>query len=187
MRIISGSKKGKKILLPNPEITRPLKDSVKENIFNVLKHSRNFQINFQGIKVLDFFSGSGSFGLECISRGASNVKFFEIDSKTSNILFRNLSNNFEKKRYEIIKKDFFNIAKKQLIESYRPDIVFLDPPYKIQKFSEILKFINSLHNLNNLTVILHVEKSKIINFENFNFFEERTYGLSKIFFLKSNS
>ena len=45
MRIISGSKKGKKILLPNPEITRPLKDNVKENIFNVLKHSRNFQIN----------------------------------------------------------------------------------------------------------------------------------------------
>ena len=110
MRIISGSKKGKKILLPNPEITRPLKDSVKENIFNVLKHSRNFQINFQGIKVLDFFSGSGSFGLECISRGASNVKFFfEIDSKTSNILFRNLSNNFEKKRYEIIKKKIFLI------------------------------------------------------------------------------
>ena len=141
MRIISGSKKGKKILLPDPKITRPLRDSVKENIFNVLKHSRNFQINFQGIKVLDFFSGSGSFGLECISRGASNVKFFEIDAKTSNVLFRNLSNNFDKGKYEIIKKDFFKIDKKQLIESYLPDIVFLDPPYKIKEFSKILKFI----------------------------------------------
>ena len=185
MRIISGSKKGKKILLPNLETTRPLKDSVKENIFNVLKHSRNFQINFQDIKVIDFFSGSGSFGLECISRGASNVKFFEIDSRTSNILFRNLSNNFEKKRYEIIQKDFFNVDKKQLIESYRPDIVFLDPPYKIREFSEILKFINYLYNINNLIIILHVEKSKIINFESFKYIENRTYGLSKIYFIKN--
>ena len=185
MRIISGSKKGKKILLPNPQITRPLKDSVKENIFNVLKHSRNFQINFQGIKVLDFFSGSGSFGLECISRGASNVKFFEIDSKTSNILFRNLSNNFEKNRYEIIRKDFFRIDKKQLVENYQPDIVFLDPPYNIKKFQEVFQFINSLNSFDKLIIILHVEKTKIINFEKFKFVEERTYGISKIFFLKN--
>jgi len=185
MRIISGSKKGKKILLPNPEITRPLKDSVKENIFNVLKHSRNFQINFQGIKVLDFFSGSGSFGLECISRGASNVKFFETDSKTANILFRNLSNNFEKNRYEIIRKDFFRIDKKQLVENYQPDIVFLDPPYNIKKFQEVFQFINSINSFDKLIIILHVEKTKIINFEKFKFVEERTYGISKIFFLKN--
>jgi len=185
MRIISGSKKGKKILLPNPKITRPLKDSVKENIFNVLKHSRNFQINFQGIKVLDFFSGSGSFGLECISRGASNVKFFETDSKTANILFRNLSNNFEKNRYEIIRKDFFRIDKKQLVENYQPDIVFLDPPYNIKKFQEVFQFINSINSFDKLIIILHVEKTKIINFEKFKFVEERTYGISKIFFLKN--
>ena len=185
MRIISGSKKGKKILLPDPEITRPLKDSVKENIFNVLKHTRNFQTNFQGIKVLDFFSGSGSFGLECISRGAANVKFFEINSKTSNILFRNLSNNFKKEKYEIIKKDFFNIDKKQLTKNYLPDIVFLDPPFRIKEFSKILQFINSLENFNNLIIILHVEKTKIINFDKFKFIDERIYGLSKVFFLKN--
>ena len=185
MRIISGTKKGKKILLPNPEVTRPLKDSVKENIFNVLKHSRNFQTNFQGIKVLDFFSGSGSFGLECISRGASYVKFFEINSKTSNILFRNLSNNFEKKKYEIIKKDFFNFDKKQLVKSYLPDIIFLDPPYKIKEFAEILKFIKFLESFNNIIVILHVEKTKIINLDKFKFLDERIYGLSKVFFIKN--
>ena len=46
MRIISGNKKGKKILLPDPDITRPLKDSVKENIFNILLHSQEFKYNF---------------------------------------------------------------------------------------------------------------------------------------------
>jgi len=186
MRIISGSKKGKKILLPDPEVTRPLKDNVKENIFNVLVHSKNFRINFNKIKVLDFFSGSGSFGLECISRGASNVKFFEINSKTLNILYRNLTNNFDKKKYEIIKKDFFNIDNEQIVKEYKPNIIFLDPPYKISKFNKILKFINSLSKMKNLIIIIHVEKTKIINFENFKFIEERIYGISKIYFLKTN-
>ena len=84
MRIISGTKKGKKILLPDPEITRPLKDNVKENIFNILLHNRVFKINFENSKVIDFFSGSGSFGLECISRGAKSVKFIENNSQTAN-------------------------------------------------------------------------------------------------------
>ena len=185
MRIISGIKKGKKILLPDPSVTRPLKDSVKENIFNILKHSYNFRINLENTNIIDFFSGSGSFGLECLSRKAQKVIFVENNSKTQNTLYRNLSNNFCRYNYEIIKKDFFNIDKKHLIETYRPDIVFLDPPYKIKRFSEILNFINSLYNLNNLTVILHVEKTKIINFENFKYNEERIYGLSKIFFLKT--
>jgi len=187
MRIISGIKKGKKILLPDPQITRPLKDNVKENIFNVLIHSKNFKINFNNIKILDFFSGSGSFGIECISRGAENVKFLENHPKTLNTLFRNLSNNFGGERYEILKKDFFNIDKKQLIENYSPTIIFLDPPYKIEKFDKIVEFINSLSDFSNLNIILHVEKSKIINFEGFKFIEERTYGLSKIFFLKTKS
>ena len=187
MRIISGTKKGKKILLPDPNITRPLKDNVKENIFNVLMHSNNFKIKFNNIKVLDFFSGSGSFGLECISRGAMNVKFFETNPKTLNILYRNLSNNFDKKKFEIIKKDFFNVEKKQLVEKYQPNIIFLDPPYDINSFGKILKFINSLVNISNLIIIIHVERKKIISFENFKFIEERIYGLSKIFFLKTIS
>jgi len=186
MRIISGTKKGKKILLPDPEITRPLRDSVKENIFNILIHSRKFKTNFNSIKVLDFFSGSGSFGIECISRGAAHVKFFELNSKTLNTLYRNLSNNFDKKKFEIIQKNFFNIDYEQIIKNYKPNIIFLDPPYKIEKFDKILKFINSLSNISNLIIIMHVEKTKIINFENFKFNEERTYGISKIYFLRTN-
>lgn len=55
MRIISGIKKGKKLIIPDQNITRPLRDSVKENIFNILKHSKNFRIEFDNIKVIDFF------------------------------------------------------------------------------------------------------------------------------------
>ena len=95
MRIISGIKKGKKILLPDASITRPLKDNVKENIFNILTHNKQFKIIFENINVIDFFSGSGSFGIECLSRNAKKAYFVENNTKTQNTLYRNLSNNFD--------------------------------------------------------------------------------------------
>ena len=77
MRIISGNFKGKKILLPKDKLTRPLKDLTKESIFNILKHSKLLNIELESSNVLDLFSGVGSFGLECLSRGAKNVIFME--------------------------------------------------------------------------------------------------------------
>ena len=68
MRIISGSFKGKKILEPKDKKTRPLKDLTKESIFNIIRHSNKFKINFASSYVLDLFSGVGSFGIECLSR-----------------------------------------------------------------------------------------------------------------------
>ena len=77
MRIISGKFKGKKLLLPNNKITRPLKDMTKESIFNLLQHTKNIKVNLINLKVLDIFAGVGSFGLECLSRGAKKVFFIE--------------------------------------------------------------------------------------------------------------
>ena len=72
MRIISGFFKGKKILEPLDRETRPLKDLTKESIFNIINHSKKFNIDLKNSCILDLFSGVGSFGLECLSRG---VKF----------------------------------------------------------------------------------------------------------------
>ena len=74
MRIISGSNKGKKLIMPNDRTTRPLKDMAKESIFNILTHANYINFRLMDTKVLDLFSGVGSFGLECISRG-SNLYF----------------------------------------------------------------------------------------------------------------
>ena len=75
MRIIGGNFRGKKIKLPEDKKTRPLKDIVKESIFNLIEHSNKFRIEIKDSKILDLFAGSGSFGLECISRGAKEVIF----------------------------------------------------------------------------------------------------------------
>ena len=77
MRIIGGSLKGKKLFQPIDQDTRPLKDIVKESIFNILQHSVDNKVNLFNSNVLDLFSGTGSFGLECLSRGARKVTFFE--------------------------------------------------------------------------------------------------------------
>ena len=69
MRIISGFLKGKSINFIKNSVTRPLKDIVKENIFNILKHSKFVKTDLEKSNVLDLYSGIGSFGLECISRG----------------------------------------------------------------------------------------------------------------------
>ena len=77
MRIISGDAKGKKLLEPKDFNTRPLKDLTKESIFNIITHSNKFNVELNNSNILDLFSGIGSFGLECLSRGSSNITFAE--------------------------------------------------------------------------------------------------------------
>ena len=90
MRIISGKFKGKKLFLPSDKNTRPLKDMVKENIFNILSHSNDVGVNLENSKVLDLYSGTGSFGIECVSRGAKKVTFVEKDKNALQVLKKNL-------------------------------------------------------------------------------------------------
>ena len=75
MRIISGNFKNKKLFEPSDNYTRPLKDLVKESIFNIIKNYKLIKFKIENCEVLDLFSGSGSFGLECISRGAKKFYF----------------------------------------------------------------------------------------------------------------
>ena len=92
MRIISGYLKGKSINFLKNNNTRPLKDIVKENIFNILKHSSLINLNIEKSNILDLYSGIGSFGIECISRGAKKVFFIEKNLLASKILKENLIN-----------------------------------------------------------------------------------------------
>ena len=108
MRIISGLYKGKKILAPIDRETRPLKDLTKESIFNVINHSNKFKVDINNAVVLDLFSGVGSFGLECLSRGVNEVIFVENYSGVLPILKKNLKNLKSINNYHIIEEDIFN-------------------------------------------------------------------------------
>ena len=90
MRIISGNFKGKKILEPIDKSTRPLKDLTKESVFNIILHSKKFKNEIKDSCILDLFSGVGSFGLECASRGAKNLTFIENYKNVLPILKKNI-------------------------------------------------------------------------------------------------
>ena len=90
MRIISGKFKGKSVEFTKSPITRPLKDSVRENIFNILQHSNEIKVKIEQAQVLDLYSGIGSFGIECISRGAKIAIFVERNIVFYKLLEENL-------------------------------------------------------------------------------------------------
>ena len=187
MRIISGDFRGKKINQPKDIKTRPLKDLTKESIFNIISHSNKININLKNSNVLDLFSGVGSFGIECLSRGARYVTFVENYNGVLNILKKNLINLKDVDNYEIIEKDINNNSFfSEISSSY--DIIFLDPPYKDKNLSTILKSIIANKNLgeNGVIIIHRHKKEDDLLPDNLNIIEKKIYGLSKITFLSSN-
>jgi 16S rRNA (guanine966-N2)-methyltransferase len=184
MRIISGSYKGKKILEPKDKKTRPLKDITKESIFNIIMHSNKFKINFVNSYILDLFSGVGSFGIECLSRGAKKVIFIENYSGVLPVLKKNISSLSKIKNYEIIEKDIYNENVFLKLDN-QFDIIFLDPPYKDKNLENLLNEIKDQKILNkNGIIILHRHKNEKDSLQpSFQIIEQKVYGISKIIFL----
>ena len=183
MRIISGNAKGKKILQPKDLNTRPLKDLTKESIFNILTHSNKFNIELKNSNVLDLFSGVGSFGLECLSRGSINLTFIENYKNVLTILKRNILNLNYQDNSIIIENDIIhNLDYKTFKKKF--DIIFLDPPYKEKSLPSILNNIIKSNILsNNGIIIIHRHKKEKDKFpKEFNIIEEKTYGISKVIF-----
>ena len=187
MRIISGDFRGKKIIQPKDIKTRPLKDLTKESIFNIISHSNKININLKNSNILDLFSGVGSFGIECLSRGVKYVTFVENYNGVLNILKKNLINLKDIDNYKIIEKDINNNTFfSEINNSY--DIIFLDPPYNDKNLSLILKNIIANKNLNESGIIIvHRHKKEDDTFpDNLDMIEKKIYGQSKIIFLSIN-
>ena len=185
MRVIGGKLKGKLIHNPTDKTTRPLKDMVRESIFNILEHSSNEKINFKNDIVLDLFSGSGSFGIECLSRGVKKVYFFENYKPSIKILEKNL------KELDIDKNSFINEINAyeistENVDNEKIDLIYLDPPFKDKNINKLLKKIKDLKIAhNNTLIVIHRNKKFKENFiENFKVLREKKYGLSKIIFGK---
>ena len=185
MRIIGGNFKGKKILEPKDKETRPLKDLTKESIFNIINHSNKFTIDLEKSYVLDLFSGTGSFGLECLSRKAKHVCFVENYKGILPILKKNLSNLKTAKNYSIFEKNIL-IDSDFLEKKEKFDIIFLDPPYKEKEIDTILNNLSKFKTLKpDGIIIIHRHKKEKDNFpDKFKIIEQKKYGISKIIFGK---
>jgi len=186
MRIIAGKLKGSTLHMLKDKNTRPLKDLAKESIFNLLIHSNKILLQLKQSNVLDLYAGTGSFGLECLSRQAKSVCFIEKRKNAVDILEKNIEKLKLKNKVKIFFDDIFELIKKQNIFESKFNLIFCDPPFKDTNIEKLIELIFNKNLLNkNGIIILHrnkTTKEKLPNY--FKMIDERTYGISKIIFGK---
>ena len=182
MRIVGGKYKGKSLNHIKSVITRPLKDMVKENIFNILSHSNDVGVNLENSKVLDLYSGTGSFGIECVSRGAKKVTFVEKDKNALQVLKKNLSDIKISNEALLINDSVENYLSRNKDEKY--NIFFFDPPYADKHYIDNLNLIkkNRLYQKNHIVIIHRDVKSKDNLEDLIEIIIVKKYGRSKIIF-----
>jgi len=123
MRIIAGTLKGRTIAFPKAASIRPTQDRVREALFNVIaKKVRNSA-------VLDLYAGSGSLGIEAISRGAKSAVFVETNVQALRTIKANLKSLGVEDKAHVMKRDVFKAIDKLSNDGKRFDIIFMDPPY----------------------------------------------------------
>ncbi len=184
MRVISGKLKGKSITFLKSAITRPLKDSVKENIFNVLFHSSLINLNIEKCNVLDLYSGVGSFGIECISRGSNKVVFVENDKQAIEIINKNLISLSILDKAKVIQDKIINYLNSKIKEKFQ--IIFFDPPFAKNDYIEELKLIKKtkIFSSNHVIIIHRERKTNDILKDTIKPIIIKNYGRSKIIFGK---
>ena len=186
MRIIAGKHRGSTLYLPLNKIIRPLKDRVRESIFNLINHSNKISFELKNSYILDLFAGSGSFGLECLSRGADKIYFVEKTKDAAEILKKNIEKLRVKKSTDIFVEDVFDLIVKKNIFKNKFDLIFCDPPFKDKNTDKLVKLIynNNLLKAHGL-LILHRNKNIKDKYPDFyKVIDERVYGISKISFGK---
>ena len=182
MRVISGKLRGRSINFLKNSNTRPLKDSVRENIFNILKHSHSIKVKVENSNILDLYSGVGSFGIESLSRDAKKVTFVEQNVEASNILKENLVTLSLAKKGVIFNDKIEYILKQKIDEKF--NIFFLDPPFADLTYLNVLGLIkkNKIFRSNHI-VVIHREKKSEDNYKDLlKIIKTKQYSRSKIIF-----
>ena len=186
MRIIAGKLKGFTLHLPQNKITRPLKDRARESIFNLLTHSNKMSFQFEKSNILDLYAGTGSFGLECLSRQARSVCFIEKIKDAGKILEKNIEKLKVKKNVDIFFDDVFDLSKKKNIFKSEFDLIFCDPPFKDLNIKKLIQLIynNNILRKDGIFVLHRHKNTKEKLPSYFKIIDEKIYGISKIMFGK---
>jgi len=152
MRIIAGKFKGRTVKFPKSNLVRPTTDKTKESLFNYLVHS----IDFDGIKVCDIYAGSGSLGLEALSRGAGEVHFIEKDFRVSKMLEENINSLNAKEVCKIFRMEAVKFSKMSEHDSY--DLILADPPFFKYDIHDVVKNLLERNYLNSEGILI-IERS----------------------------
>ena len=171
MRVISGKYKGKKLIGFDIDGTRPTMDRVKESLFGIIQNYIN------GSTVLDLFAGSGSLGIEALSNGALSCYFFDNNIELVNIIKKN---TIGINGVHVMKSDYKNSLELLKNSNIKFDIIFLDPPYKLNLINDCIDKIYEYNLLNNNGIIVCEYEEEVINTDKFDLLKEKKYGSKNI-------
>lgn len=151
MRVIAGKAKGRRLKTVSGDMTRPTTDKIKESIFNIIKPFLN------GGNVLDLYAGSGALGIEALSRGMSRAVFVDKDWKCVEIIKNNVEICNLSELTEVYRNDAIRALHSLVKREIQFELIFLDPPYLINNYQELLKFIanNNLLIRQGIIVVEH--------------------------------
>ena len=140
LRIISGKLRRRKLAYSGSPDVRPMKDRVREAVFNLLGYT------VEGAHALDLFAGTGALGLECISRGAVRATMIEQDTRTAELIRRNVAALEVEPVCSVITADVFRWAERWLPQGPEPWIVFASPPYAfyVDRLADMLTLIGRI-------------------------------------------
>jgi 16S rRNA (guanine966-N2)-methyltransferase len=186
MRIISGEFRGRKILPPQGEVTRPITDRVKQSLFDILTPL------LPDATVYDVFAGTGSMGLEALSRGAARATFFEKDKSALSLLRKNIVALGLADRTRVIASDLFqwfaSPASRPAANSLA-QLVFLDPPYKmvVGQGEDLRRLADSVvrhHLASDGTLVFRHDARDQLTLPGLERYDQREYGGMTIEFLR---
>lgn len=185
MRIIAGEFRGRKLLSPESNLTRPVTDRVKQSVFDILAPI------IAEANVYDCFAGTGSMGLECLSRGAAAATFFESDRGAAARLGRNIDSLRVTDRSTVITNDLFRWFS-DIHRRGAANLVFLDPPYRFlrERADDLRQLASALairHLAPNATVVFRHDSSDKLELPPLVRADLREYGSMTVEFLKLSS
>ena len=180
MKVISGTLRRRNIVGFNIEGTRPTMDRVKESIFSMIQDKVRDSI------VLDLFSGSGNYGIEAISNGSKLVYFNDKNRECIKVIKKNLDNFNILDKSKILNLDYLKCLDYLKDNNIKFDLVFLDPPYKLNCLNEILLFLskNKLLNLNSYVIVELTNNNLQDRYNKLVKIKEKHYGEKIVFIYK---
>ena len=182
MRVLAGKFKGRKILTPSGNRTRPTSVVTRKTIFDIILHAP-WAPDITESRILDAFAGSGSLGFEALSRGARYCSFIEIEKNAFHCIRNTIQSFGLDETADVQLRSILKYGLHPSGESY--DIVFVDPPYGRGLVSETLEHLESVQSLSRQAlVVIETSREKQIGLSSrWRVFDERTIGKSRVHFV----
>jgi 16S rRNA (guanine966-N2)-methyltransferase len=185
LRIVAGRFKGKSLVAPEGQATRPTSDRARQAVFNILEHAA-WAPDLAGARVIDLFAGSGGLGLEALSRGAAFCLFVETDAEARGAIRDNVEAFGLFGATRIHRRDAADLGQKPAADGAPFDLAFLDPPYGRGLVDKALTGLADGGWLApDALVVLEIGAGEtapeVAGFERLN---ERVYGAARVLFLR---